>query len=125
MEDSNKETPLENLTQKDIIQLLLHNAQHMVTREEVKSDIKEVKDELKAVKDELKADISRVEDELKLEIKEVKDELKADILKVEDRISKIDLKFDRLQWLIVATMVMILAQDYIFSFIRTLSVVNP
>jgi len=32
-----------NLTQKEIIQLLLHNAQHMATREEVKSDIKDKK----------------------------------------------------------------------------------
>jgi len=35
-----------NLTQKEIIQLLLHNAQHMATREEVKSDIKDLKVEL-------------------------------------------------------------------------------
>ncbi len=28
-----------NLTQKEIIQLLLHNAQHMAIREEVKADI--------------------------------------------------------------------------------------
>ena len=47
-----------NLTQKEIIQLLLHNAQHMATREEVKSDIKELKAELKE-------DISRVETTLK------------------------------------------------------------
>ena len=47
-----------NLTQKEIIQLLLHNAQHMATREEVKADIKELKAELKE-------DISRVEITLK------------------------------------------------------------
>ena len=35
-----------NLTQKEIIQLLLHNAQHMATREEVKSDIRDLKIEL-------------------------------------------------------------------------------
>ena len=47
-----------NLTQKEIIQLLLHNAQHMATREEVKADIKDLKAELKE-------DISKVETTLK------------------------------------------------------------
>ncbi|MEA1956272.1 MAG: hypothetical protein U9N02_07255 [Campylobacterota bacterium] len=51
-----------NLTQKEIIQLLLHNAQHMATREEVKADIKELKIDLKQ-------DISKVEDKIsKVEI---------------------------------------------------------
>jgi len=51
-----------NLTQKEIIQLLLHNAQHMATREEVKADIKDLKAELKE-------DISRVEITLKADNK--------------------------------------------------------
>jgi len=53
-----------NLTQKEIIQLLLHNAQHMATREEVKADIKDLKAELKE-------DISRVETTLKEDNKEL------------------------------------------------------
>jgi len=51
-----------NLTQKEIIQLLLHNAQHMATREEVKADIKDLKVELKE-------DISKVETTLKADNK--------------------------------------------------------
>ena len=38
-EDIQKLYEKDYLTQKDIIQLLLHNSQHMVTREEVKQEI--------------------------------------------------------------------------------------
>jgi len=46
-----------NLTQKEIIQLLLHNAQHMATREEVKEDIKELRTELKEDIKELRTEL--------------------------------------------------------------------
>jgi len=63
MTDQKKYIPNEQLTQKDIVQLLLHNAQHMATREEVRADINELKIEVKAdikeLKDELKADAKR------------------------------------------------------------------
>jgi hypothetical protein len=36
MEDKGQNSSSEHLTQKDIVQLLLHNAQHMVAREELK-----------------------------------------------------------------------------------------
>jgi len=58
-----------NLTQKEIIQLLLHNAQHMATREEVKADIKELKSELREDNKELKEDLLRVETSLKEDTK--------------------------------------------------------
>ena len=61
-----------NLSQKDIIQLLLHNAQHMATREEVKEDI------------------SKVESSLKEDISKVESSLKEDISKVELNISKVE-----------------------------------
>ena len=95
-----------NLTQKEIIQLLLHNAQHMATREEVKSDIKDLKFELKediseveiTLKEEisrvettLKEEISRVETTLKEDISRVETTLKEDILKVDSKISKIEI----------------------------------
>ena len=60
-----------NLTQKEIIQLLLHNAQHMATREEVKEDIKELRTELKE-------DIKELRTELKEDIQELRTELKED-----------------------------------------------
>ena len=76
-----------NLTQKEIIQLLLHNAQHMATREEVKADIKELKAELKEdisrVEIILKKDILRVEITLKEDISKIETTLKEDILRVE------------------------------------------
>ena len=90
-----------NLTQKEIIQLLLHNAQHMATREEVKSDIKELKAELKEDNKELKEDILRIETSLKQDI------------------SKVDAKFDKIQWLIIATIVTILSKDYLFTLLET------
>ena len=76
-----------NLTQKEIIQLLLHNAQHMATREEVKADIKELKAELKEdiskIETTLKEDILRVETTLKEDISRLETTLKEDISRVE------------------------------------------
>jgi len=97
MEDIIQKMPSDNLTQKDIVQLLLHNAQHMVTREELKSDIKELKDEIVKVESTLKQDIEKLESTLKHDI------------------SKIDAKFDKIQWLIVATMITILLKESVLS----------
>ena len=81
-----------NLTQKEIIQLLLHNAQHMATRDEVKSDIKELRDEVKSdikeLRDEVKSDITELRDEVKSDIKELRDELKADNKNLNSRIDR-------------------------------------
>lgn len=104
MKDENQKNSSEHLTQKDIVQLLLHNAQHMVTREELKSDINEVKDEIVKVESSLKQDILKVESNLK-----------QDILKLDNRISKIDAKFDKTQWLIIATIMTVLLKDYVLS----------
>ncbi len=81
MSDLNKDISDGNLTQKDIVQLLLHNAQHMVTREELKTDITELRNELKF------------------------------------DIALSHAKFDKIQWLIVATIVSVLLKDYVFSLI--------
>jgi phosphate uptake regulator len=59
------------------------------------------------VKKELKAEIQDV----RTEIRDVKKELKADI-------SKIDSKFDRVQWLIVATILTVLSKDYILGLLK-------
>jgi len=81
-----------NLTQKEIIQLLLHNAQHMATREEVKADIKDLKAELKEdisrVETTLKEDISRVETTLKEDISRVETTLKEDNKELSKRIDR-------------------------------------
>jgi len=96
MQEVKKDILDEHLTQKDIVQLLFHNAQHMVTREELKSDIKELKDDLKQ-------DILRVEDRMS---------------KVDDRISKVSDKFDKVQWLLVATLLAVIFKDYIISIVQ-------
>ena len=111
MEDFDKEISDEKLTQADLIKLMLHNAQHMATREEVKSDIQEVKTQIQEVRIELKAESKANKLELKAEAKANKLELKAEI-------SKIDNKFDRVQWLIIATIFTVLLEDYILSFLQ-------
>lgn len=89
MEDYDKVIVDDKLTQADLIKLMLHNAQHMATREEVKADINKIETSLKA-----------------------------DISKLDDKISKVDGKFDKIQWLIVATTLIVLLKDYIFSFVK-------
>jgi len=91
MENNNQKSSSDHLTQKDIVQLLLHNAQHMVTREELKSDINEVKEDIAKVEASLKQSIS----------------------KLDDKISKVGAKFDKIQWLIIGTTLTILLKDYI------------
>jgi len=100
LEDYNKEIVDDKLTQADLIKLMLHNAQHMATREEVK------------------ADINKIEMSLNANINKVETSLKADISKLDDKISKVDGKFDKIQWLIVATMLAVLLKDYMFSFLK-------
>jgi len=118
MIDLDKELANENLTQKDIMQFLLHSTQHVATREELQAVKIELKQDISAVKTELKQDISAVKTELKQDISAVKTELKQDISKLYDKISKVDAKFDKIQWLIIATMITVLLKDYIFSFIQ-------
>ena len=101
MIDLDQEIPNENLTQKDIMQFLLHSTQHVATREE-----------LQDVKRELKEDINKLDNK----IDKVGTNLKEDISKVEDKISKVEAKFDRIQWLIIATMFTVLFKDYLISF---------
>ena len=111
MENYDKEIVDDKLTQADLIKLMLHNAQHMATREEVKADINKIETSLKA-------DINKIETSLKADINKVETSLKADISKLDDKISKVDGKFDKIQWLIVATILTILLKDYIFSFLK-------
>ncbi|MEA3512540.1 MAG: hypothetical protein U9R37_02965 [Campylobacterota bacterium] len=141
MKDLNNEDINDNLTQKDIVQLLLHNAQHMVTREELKSDIKELKDDIKQdilksdnntskvetnleakiskVETSLEAKISKLEINLKQDMYNLETNLKQDMSKLEDKITKVDEKFDKIQWLIIATILTVLLKDYIFALIQT------
>jgi hypothetical protein len=78
-----------DFTQKDLMQFLLHSTQHVATREELES-----------VKKEGRADILKVETNFKADI------------------SKVDAKFDKLQWLIIATMVSVFLKDYILAFFK-------
>jgi len=134
MENNNQKSSSDHLTQKDIVQLLLHNAQHMVTREELKSDINEVKEDIAKVETSLKQSISKLDDKIskvesslkqdisKLDdkiskvddrISKVETSLKQDISKLDDKIVKVGAKFDKIQWLIIGTTLTILLKDYI------------
>ena len=79
----------EHLTQKDIVQLLLHNAQHMVTREELRQDISKVEERISKVETSLRQDIS-----------------------------KVGAKFDKIQWLIIATIISVFLKDYIVELLK-------
>jgi predicted nuclease with TOPRIM domain len=114
MIDLNQELEPENLTQKDIMTFLLHSSQHTATKEE----LQDVRTELKVEIQEVKAEIQEVRTELKTEIQDVKKELKEDISKVNMRMDKLDNKFDRVQWLIVATILTVLSKDYILGFLK-------
>jgi len=143
MKDFEKEISDEKLTQADLIKLMLHNAQHMATREEVKSDINELKNssredmgkldqKIERVEASLKEDISkldqkidRVEASLKEDISKldqkinnVEASLKEDISKLDQKIDKVELKIDRFQWLIIVTILTVLLKDYVFSLIK-------
>jgi hypothetical protein len=118
LEDYDKVIVDDKLTQADLIKLLLHNAQHMATRDEVKADINKLEDKISKVEIALKVDINKVETALKVDINKVEISLKSEIGKLEDKISKVDGKFDKIQWLIVATILTVLLKDYIFSFLK-------
>jgi predicted nucleic acid-binding Zn-ribbon protein len=122
MEGNGQNSSSEHMTQKDIVQLLLHNAQHMVTREELKSDINEVKDEIVKVETSLKQDMVKLESSLKQDMVKLEASLKQDMVKLESSlrqdISKIDAKFDKIQWLIIATMLTILLKDSVLRLLE-------
>jgi len=108
MIDLDKELPSENLTQRDIMQFLLHSTQHVATREELES-----------VRQELKENISKLDDKIsKIEARFDDMATKEDVSRLDDRISKVEAKFDKIQWLIIATMFTVLFKDYILSFIQ-------
>jgi len=78
-------------------------------RNELKTDIIELRNELKTDITELRSELKMDINELKTDIKELRRELKADI-------ALSNAKFDKIQWLIIATIVTVLLKDYVFSF---------
>ncbi len=107
MDVCDKEILDDKLTQADLIKLMLHNAQHMATREEVKTDI----DKLDAKIDKVESSLIARIDKLDLKIDKVESSLIA-------KIDKVDAKLDRFQWLIIATILTVLLKDYLFSFFQ-------
>ena len=123
MTDYSKLNP-NDFTQKDLMLHLLQVSQHTVTREELKEDISDLKNDISKVDarfDKMDEKISKVEASLKQDMSKVETSLKQDMSKLDDKISKIDTKFDRVQWLIVATIITVVLKDYVISFITTVA----
>lgn len=111
MENLEKKLEEGNLTQIDLVKLMIHNAQHMVTREEVKSDIQ-------ALDTSLNTKIDKVEASLNTKIDKVEVSLNTKIDKLDTKIDKVESKLDRMYWLIVATMLSVFLKDYILGFLN-------
>ena len=111
MENLDKKLEEGNLTQIDLVKLMIHNAQHMVTREEVKSDIQALEVSLNTKIDKVEVSLNTRIDKLDTKIDKVEVSLKQEI-------DKLDSKFDRMYWLIVATMLSVFLKDYILGFLN-------
>ncbi|PIF04233.1 MAG: hypothetical protein CSA86_02625 [Arcobacter sp.] len=116
MQDYSKMNP-NDFSQKDLMLHLLQVSQHTVTRGELKEDISLLKQDIARVEarfdkvDERFNNVDERFNKIDEKISNVKKELKEDI-------SKIDKKFDRVQWLIVATILSVLLKDYVISLLQ-------
>ena len=124
-----KKVDFDNLTQADIIKLMLQNAQHMVTREELKIEIKDSEERLNEKIDNVEKRLNEKIDNVEKRLNEKIEALDKKIDNVEKRLNekidilsqkveKIEAKFDRLTWLIIATIISIFAKDYILELIK-------
>jgi len=117
MVDLDKEIPFENLTQRDIMQFLLHSTQHVATREELQSAKQEINEKIDKVEESLNKRIDQVEESLNNKIDKVEENLNKRIDKVESKIDKVENKIDKLLWFIVFAIASIFLKDYILSFL--------
>jgi len=115
MDNYDKEIVDDKLTQADLIKLMLHNAQHMATRDEVKADINKLDTKIDKVETSLREDINKLD----TKIDKVETSLREDINKLDTKIDKVDNKFDRMQWLIISTIVVVLLKDQIIGLLTT------
>ena len=109
-----------DFTQKDLMLHLLQVTQHTVTREELKEDISKVElqvqkldTKIDKVEENLNNKIDKVEENLNIKIDKLEENLNIKMDKLDSKISKIDAKFDKVQWLIIATILTVLLKDKI------------
>jgi len=88
-----------DFTQKDLMLHLLQVAQHSATREDVRDDIDKLDKKIDTGFNKLDAKID------------------SSTAKLDAKIDKVDSKFNRLQWLIVATIISVFLKDSILSFL--------
>jgi chromosome segregation ATPase len=129
-----------NFTQKDLMLHLLQVSQHTVTREELKEDISKLEGKIEKLDgkiERLDDKIGRVEAGLKEELSKLKTGLQQEILaqklsvtqdmtklesnlkegmsRQDTRLLRLENKFDRLQWFLLAGVLGILLKDYIIG----------
>ncbi|MDC9727894.1 MAG: hypothetical protein PSN04_01010 [Methyloprofundus sp.] len=125
-----------DFTQKDLMLHLLQVAQHSATREDVKDDIgkldrkfDELYTKVDKVESKLDAKIDQLESKLDAKFDQLESRLNAKfdkvdgridkidgrIDKIDGRIDKIDAKFDRLQWLIIAAIILSFLKENILA----------
>jgi predicted nucleic acid-binding Zn-ribbon protein len=97
MDTIDKEIVDDRLTQADLIRLMLHNAQHMATREEVKADIKDLGSSLNLRIDKLDTKIDKVEATLKQDISNLDTKIDKVEATLKQDISNLDTKIDKVE----------------------------
>jgi chromosome segregation ATPase len=100
-----------DFTQKDLMLHLLQVAQHSATREDVKEDIGKL--DIKFDKIDIK--FNKLESKLDIKFDKLESKLDIKFDKLESKIDRVDNKFNRLQWLIVATIISVFLKDSLFS----------
>lgn len=96
----------------DVLNALLHrqqNMQHLATQENVDNLRREIDSRFNSSQDNV--------DNLRREVYSRFNSLQNQLVSVDKRLDKLETKFDRLQWFIVAAALALIFKDYIFRII--------
>ncbi|MXE58638.1 hypothetical protein [Escherichia coli] len=96
----------------DVLNALLHrqqNMQHLATQENVDNLRREIDSRFNSSQDNV--------DNLRREVDSRFNSLQNQLVSVDKRLDKLEIKFDRLQWFIVAAALALIFKDYIFRII--------
>ena len=121
-----------NFTQKDLMLHLLQVSQHTVTREEVKEDISQIDKKIDKLERSIDNRFNKVDERFnKLEtsiderfnkvddrFNKLETTMENRFTKLDEKISTVSGKFDKIQYLIIATILTVILKDYIFSILQ-------
>ena len=99
----------------DVLNALLHrhqNMQHLATQESVDNLRREIDSRFNASQENI--------DNLRREVDSRFNSLQNQLMSVDKRLDKLETKFDRLQWFIVAAALALIFKDYILRFMGAL-----